>query len=75
MAINHFDGGVVFVTHDERLIEICADELLVVNKGKNGEPGTVTVWHGSYGEYRNKLEQEFLNSGLVAQGTVKGVGK
>tara|TARA_B100000513_G_scaffold71704_2_gene28805 strand:+ start:11334 stop:13796 length:2463 start_codon:yes stop_codon:yes gene_type:complete len=75
MAINHFDGGVVFVTHDERLIEICADELWVVNKGKNGEPGTVTVWHGSYGEYRNKLEQEFLNSGLVAQGTVKGVGK
>ena len=64
MGLNHFDGGVVFVSHDERLIELVADELWVVNRGKGGEPGTVTVWHDSYIAYKEKLESEFLNSGL-----------
>ena len=73
MALNHFDGGVVFVSHDERLIEMVADELWVVNKGVNGEPGTVQVWHSSYEEYKEKLQNEFATSGLVANGTVKGV--
>ena len=73
MAINHFDGGVVFVSHDERLIELCSDELWVVNKGVNGKPGSVEVWHASYEEYKEKLQNEFVNAGLVTNGTVKGV--
>ena len=32
MAINKFDGGVVLVSHDERLIELCADELWHVER-------------------------------------------
>ena len=73
MALNHFDGGVVFVSHDERLIEMVADELWVVNKGVGGEPGSVTVWHGSYEQYKEKLQDEFVSAGLVTNGTVKGV--
>jgi len=73
MALNHFDGGVVFVSHDERLIEMVSDELWVVDRGKNGEPGTVTVWHSSYEEYKEKLQKEFVDAGLVTNGTVKGV--
>ena len=73
MALNHFDGGVVFVSHDERLIEMVADELWVVNKGSDGAPGTVKVWHSSYEEYKERLQKEFATSGLVTNGTVKGV--
>merc|ERR1719197_289320 len=36
MALNKFEGGVVLVSHDDRLIELVADELWVVHKG-NGE--------------------------------------
>jgi ATPase subunit of ABC transporter with duplicated ATPase domains len=65
---------VVFVTHDERLIELVADELWVVNKGVGGEPGTVSVWQSSYEAYKEKLQNEFVNAGLVTNGTVKGLG-
>ncbi|EOD13146.1 hypothetical protein EMIHUDRAFT_452041 [Emiliania huxleyi CCMP1516] len=85
MALNQFDGGgvfvshksrtrgVVFVSHDERLIEMVADELWVVNKGANGEPGSVAVWHSSYEDYKERLQQEFVSAGLVSGGTVRGV--
>jgi ATPase subunit of ABC transporter with duplicated ATPase domains len=50
---------VVFVSHDERLIELVADELWVVNRGEGGKPGTVTVFNGSFEEYKEMLEKEF----------------
>ena len=74
MALNHFDGGVVFVSHDERLIEMVSDELWVVNKGVGDEPGSVTVWHKSYDEYKAKLQREFAEASLnTGTGTVRGV--
>ena len=75
MALNQFDGGVVFVSHDERLIEMVADELWVVDKGEGGKPGTVTVWHGSFEEYKAHLEKEFVEKKLIAGVTnaAKGV--
>ena len=66
MALNQFDGGVVFVSHDERLIEMVADELWVVDKGEGGKPGTVTVWHGSFEEYKAHLEKEFVEKKLIS---------
>ena len=42
MAINNFPGGVVLVSHDERLLQMMADEIWVVNKGEIHEDGTVT---------------------------------
>ena len=50
-----------------------ADELWVVNKGANGEPGSVAVWHSSYEDYKERLQQEFVSAGLVSGGTVRGV--
>lgn len=72
MAINQFDGGVVLVSHDERLLQMMADEIWVVNKGIIHEdgtviPGTVTVFNGSFDEYRQALEEEFSQDALIAQ--------
>jgi len=72
MALNHFDGGVVFVSHDERLIEMVADELWIVERGEGGRPGSVSVWYGSFGEYKEKLESDFMQKNLI-NGTVKGL--
>lgn len=94
-TFSQFEGGVVFVSHDERLIEMVADELWVVNRGEGGQPGTVraqpacipgashllsvllplaqvSVWHGSFEEYKQKLETEYLSK-MVSNNTVKGL--
>ena len=65
MALNQFEGGVVLVSHDERLIDMVADELWVVNKGLKGKPGSVTVFDGSFSEYRAHLEKEFEKKNLI----------
>merc|ERR1719235_2762367 len=44
MALNAFEGGVVLVSHDDRLVSMIADELWVVLPGQEGKPGTVTVY-------------------------------
>merc|ERR1711934_1146093 len=45
MALNKFEGGVVLVSHDDRLVSMIADELWVVMPGKNKDtPGSVTVF-------------------------------
>ena len=60
-ALNAFEGGVVFVSHDERLIELVADELWVVNRGEGGKPGSVNVFNGSFEEYKTMLERDFAD--------------
>merc|ERR1712176_733673 len=65
MALNEFEGGVVLVSHDERLIDLVADELWVVDKGVKGKPGKVTVFDGSFREYRDHLEREFEKRNLI----------
>jgi len=67
MALNQFEGGVVLVSHDERLIDLVADELWVVNKGKKGKPGNVEVFDGSFSEYRAFLEREFEKKNLITK--------
>ena len=53
------------MSHDERLIDLVADELWVVEKGVKGKPGNVTVFDGSFAEYRAKLEREFEAKNLI----------
>jgi ATP-binding cassette subfamily F protein 1 len=51
-AINAFNGGVVLVSHDARLIQATDCALWIVNN-KNATP-----WHGTFDEYRESLLEE-----------------
>ena len=44
MAINKFEGGVVLVSHDERLISLTADELWHVERRMGDTPGSLTIF-------------------------------
>jgi ATPase subunit of ABC transporter with duplicated ATPase domains len=73
MAINNFEGGVVLVSHDERLVSLVADELWIVvpgTKDKEGEwtPGSVTVFEGSFDDYKKMLKDEFMQKKLLKSG-------
>lgn len=72
MALNAFEGGVVLVSHDERLLSMVADELWVVTPGPNPEKaGNVTVFEGSFDEYRESLRNEFARKHLTSGGRIK----
>lgn len=51
-AINEFDGGIVVVTHDQRLIENCNCNLWIVEKQK------VTPWEAGFEDYKDTLLSE-----------------
>lgn len=73
MAINRFEGGIVLVSHDERLVSLVADELWIVSPGhkeSDGQwsPGTVTVFEGSFDDYKKILKDEFLQKKLLKGG-------
>ena len=69
MALNNFEGGVVLVSHDERLISLVVDEIWQVKKGDMTkdppEPGYVRVFNGSFEEYKEKLRKEFEGGSLL----------
>jgi ATP-binding cassette subfamily F protein 2 len=74
LALNKFEGGVVLVSHDERLISLVADEIWVVSPGYKDArmagkwvPGKVTVFEGSFDEYR-----ELLRAGLLEKRSAGG---
>ena len=43
-----FEGGLLVVSHDQRLIQLVCDEVWVVD-------GTVTKWKGDLDDYKNHL--------------------
>jgi ATP-binding cassette subfamily F protein 1 len=51
-AINQFNGGIVVVTHDQRLIEYCECTLWVVEKRG------VTKWEAGFDDYKQTLLKE-----------------
>jgi ATP-binding cassette subfamily F protein 2 len=51
-AINEFDGGIVLVSHDFRLINQVAKEIWVCDHGK------VTPWKGNILDYKKTLRQK-----------------
>merc|ERR1719221_1507980 len=72
MALNKFEGGVVLVSHDDRLVSMVADELWVVMPGPSKDiPGTVTVYEGSFEEYKEMLRSEFMSKNLTTGGRIK----
>ncbi|CEJ94414.1 Putative ATP-binding cassette sub-family F member 2 [[Torrubiella] hemipterigena] len=58
-AINAFSGGVVVVSHDFRLLDKIAKQILVC------ENKTITAWDGTIGEYKNYLRKKMVASGAV----------
>lgn len=53
-AINEFNGGVVVVSHDFRLLDKIAKDIFVV------EDRTATRWDGSILQYKNKLAKNVV---------------
>ncbi|CEP62949.1 ATP-binding cassette family ATPase ARB1 LALA0_S06e07602g [Lachancea lanzarotensis] len=53
-AINDFNGGVVVVSHDFRLLDKIAQDIFVV------ENKTATRWDGSILDYKNKLAKNVV---------------
>ncbi|OJD28895.1 abc transporter atp-binding protein arb1 [Diplodia corticola] len=58
-AINAFSGGVVVVSHDFRLLDKIAKDIMVC------ENKTVHKWNGSIGEYKNHLRKKMVSAGAV----------
>ena len=54
----NFQGGVILVSHDERLIQLVCQELWVVRDGK------VISLEGGFTEYKKIVEEELAALGL-----------
>lgn len=57
-ALNEFQGGVILVSHDERLISVVCKELWLCQDHK------VICVKGGFSEYREMLEKEFKRLGI-----------
>ncbi|KAJ8331590.1 ABC transporter ATP-binding protein arb1 [Batrachochytrium dendrobatidis] len=55
-AINTFEGGVVLVSHDFRLISQVAEQIWVCDNG------TMELWEGTIGEYKIHLRKEITKN-------------
>ncbi|KAF1974608.1 P-loop containing nucleoside triphosphate hydrolase protein [Bimuria novae-zelandiae CBS 107.79] len=58
-AINAFSGGVVVVSHDFRLLDKIAKDIMVC------EHKTVTKWQGTIGEYKKHLQKKMIREGIL----------
>ncbi|CAJ1066383.1 ATP-binding cassette sub-family F member 3 [Xyrichtys novacula] len=58
-ALNKFKGGVILVSHDERLIRLVCKELWVCEGGK------VSRIDGGFDEYRDILQEQFRKEGYL----------
>uniref|UniRef100_A0A3Q1CSN9 ATP-binding cassette sub-family F member 3 n=1 Tax=Amphiprion ocellaris TaxID=80972 RepID=A0A3Q1CSN9_AMPOC len=58
-ALNKFRGGVILVSHDERLIRLVCKELWVCENGK------VQRIDGGFDEYRDILHEQFRKEGYL----------
>ncbi|RMJ26349.1 hypothetical protein PHISP_02783 [Aspergillus sp. HF37] len=58
-AINQFSGGVVVVSHDFRLLDKIAKDIMVC------ENKTIHRWDGTIGEYKNHLRKKLISEGSV----------
>lgn len=60
-AINDYDGGMVLVSHDFRLINQVANEIWICEKE------TVTKWKGGILEYKDHLKKHIVKETSVAE--------
>ena len=52
VALNDYNGAVIIVSHDERLVSLCINTMWICHEGK------VTPWEHDWETYRKKLEKE-----------------
>merc|ERR1712032_1531670 len=72
MALNKFEGGIVLVSHDDRLVSMIADEIWVVMPGKTKDvPGTVKVYNGSFDEYKEMLRRQYAKEHMTTGGRIR----
>jgi len=64
-AINEWDGGLVLVSHDFRLISQVAKEIWVCNHGK------VQRWDGDIMTYKESLRRQIIADNESFQGLIK----
>lgn len=55
-AINHFTGGVVIVSHDMRLLQQVAKQVVEVDDGK------IKMFRGDIMEYKETLRKRMVDS-------------
>merc|ERR1712018_124464 len=67
-AINNFEGGLVLVSHDFRLINQVADKIWICEKE------TVTEWNGDIGAYKDHLKSKVMKE-LNKDAKAKGLDK
>merc|ERR1712156_1074935 len=67
-AINNFEGGLVLVSHDFRLINQVADKIWICEKE------TVTEWKGDIGAYKDHLKAKVMKE-LNKDAKSKGLEK
>merc|ERR1719336_358468 len=67
-AINNFEGGLVLVSHDFRLINQVADKIWICEKE------TVTEWNGDIGAYKDHLKAKVMKE-LNKDAKAKGLEK
>jgi len=67
-AINNFEGGLVLVSHDFRLINQVADKIWICEKE------TVTEWKGDIGAYKDHLKAKVMKE-LKKDAKSKGLEK
>ncbi|KAF2072970.1 hypothetical protein CYY_005710 [Polysphondylium violaceum] len=53
-ALNEFEGGILLVTHDERLISLVCDEIWYFD-GEEGEPKEVKPFDGDWTDYKRQV--------------------
>ncbi|CAB9529681.1 Tylosin resistance ATP-binding protein TlrC [Seminavis robusta] len=72
-AIREFNGGIVVVTHDQRLIDLCECDLWVVEKQG------VTKWEAGFDDYKanilRQLEEEAAKEAAIRQQKIEAAAK
>jgi len=53
-ALQIYQGGILFVSHDQHLIEQVANELWVCDETE------IKKWNGQFSDYKMKLESEYF---------------
>lgn len=68
-AINDFEGGMVLVSHDFRLINQVAEEIWICEKE------TVTKWKGGILDYKDHLKKKIVKEAKAAEEKEKSKSK